>query len=716
MSENSANKDKQFITSQGCFLGALQAPQREPDRALLKLMKFLKWSQTSLESRWESQNINDKAPESPPCKLQPLEHCTKGQKRFGRNSIKTADRNFTPLNLAGQRLPAGTRGAEELIEEWKGKALHGRYPSNLYNPDVHRNLSLRKQASDATGGGSAPVRQTEPTLAEVGEASGAPTRNRTTRSRDGNGQSTDNGGLENLGRTQNDPVPNPQPRTRRVRWTRNDNLDLIRAYYRATNGEQNKTGYRIRLYEQWISLRPDFPRESQQLADQLRSVLRRKVISNAELDHLKQAVLAETQDPEQEQNDNLNEISETTHNTPQSREHASSIRRQSRHSVIPHPEENIVTEEIGRIFEEYRMKYSGVDFLSRPRLPKIKYNNQTKSTVAIMNRALSQYLPQSLSLQDTCDLIYCAAAAVCHVTGLRIGEMAQSSNHKPQIPPWKRRLENKIKDIRVTIGVLHTYLTNDNPSNRTKRIVNDIIRQNNLEAGSVRILREFMDNLKQKIAALGCRLRRYNESEKRRKQNKQFITNQKLFLRALSTQKEEPDRALVKADEMYNFWNNIWGNEQEHQDAYWIKEEIHRTQDLPKMREIQITENDIKQAVSSLGNWKAPGIDKIQAYWWKHLTHVHAVLAIQLTQAIKNPAETIPAFFTMGITHMIPKNKFIDDSKNFRPITCLPVIYKIFTSVFEKSISKHLKNHHILAREQNGSRKGSRGSTEWLNN
>lgn len=292
--------------------------------------------------------------------------------------------------------------------------------------------------------------------------------------------------------------------------------------------------------------------------------------------------------------------------------------------------------------------------------------------------------------------------------------MAQSSNHKPQIPPWKRRLENKIKDIRVTIGVLHTYLTNDNPSNRTKRIVNDIIRQNNLEAGSVRILREFMDNLKQKIAALGCRLRRYNESEKRRKQNKQFITNQKLFLRALSTQKEEPDRALVKADEMYNFWNNIWGNEQEHQDAYWIKEEIHRTQDLPKMREIQITENDIKQAVSSLGNWKAPGIDKIQAYWWKHLTHVHAVLAIQLTQAIKNPAETIPAFFTMGITHMIPKNKFIDDPKNFRPITCLPVIYKIFTSVFEKSISKHLTNHHILAREQNGSRKGSRGSTEWL--
>ncbi|XP_030762162.1 uncharacterized protein LOC115886975 [Sitophilus oryzae] len=249
----------------------------------------------------------------------------------------------------------------------------------------------------------------------------------------------------------------------RVRWTGNDNLDLIRAYYRATNGEQNKTGYRIRLYEQWISLRPDFSRESQQLADQLRSVLRRKRLV---LDRLKQAVLAESQEPEQEQNDNLNEISETTHNTPQSRERASLIRRQSRHSVIPHPEENIVTEEIGRIFEKYLMKYSGVDFLSRPRLPKIKYNNQTKSTVAIMNRTLSQYLLQSLSLQNTCNLIYCAAVAVSHVTGLRIGEMVQSSNHKPQIPPWKRRLENKIKDIRVTIRVLHTYLTNDNKINK----------------------------------------------------------------------------------------------------------------------------------------------------------------------------------------------------------------------------------------------------------
>ena len=63
---------------------------------------------------------------------------------------------------------------------------------------------------------------------------------------------------------------------------------------------------------------------------------------------------------------------------------------------------------------------------------------------------------------------------------------------------------------------------------------------------------------------------------------------------------------------------------------------------------------------------------------------------------------------------MKPKTNNINDPKNYRPITCLPTVYKIFTSIFASKIYKHLINNNLLATEQNGCRKGSQGCRELL--
>lgn len=524
-------------------------------------------------------------------------------------------------------------------------------------------------------------------------------RNVSTRSRTGN-QDIHYEGIDDLDHA-SDPVPSPQHRTRRKRWTRDDNIDLLRAYYRATNIERDRTGYRVRLHEEWTHSRPDFSRSSQQLADQLRSVLRRKVFSSAELEHLKSSISTEHQDPDANRE-----------SSPRNSRRLSQRRRRTRNSFIPNQDPDVTQEELQTLFQEFVLRYCGVEFQLRPKLPKIKYNIETKHTVGAINRILNQYLPESESLQHTCHLVYCAAATVCTYTGLKIGDRNHSAD-KQEIPPWRRRLEEKIKKLRKTIGLLHTYLNTERPSIRTRRAVNSIISAGKLRDRSKTGLRVFMDGLKQKIAALGCRLRRYNESEKRRTQNRLFSNNQKIFYRSLNDRYHDDCEELVDPDKMFNFWHGIWGNARHHKDAYWIKDEMNRVNTVPEMNPIHITEHQVKLVVASLGNWRTPGVDRIHAYWWKHLTNVHEILASQFQRAIQQP-EIIPEFFTQGITYMIHKNRYINKPENFRPITCLPTVYKIFTSLIEKAISKHLEGHNIMAWEQNGGRKGSRGSKEWL--
>uniref|UniRef100_H3A5C8 Reverse transcriptase domain-containing protein n=1 Tax=Latimeria chalumnae TaxID=7897 RepID=H3A5C8_LATCH len=51
---------------------------------------------------------------------------------------------------------------------------------------------------------------------------------------------------------------------------------------------------------------------------------------------------------------------------------------------------------------------------------------------------------------------------------------------------------------------------------------------------------------------------------------------------------------------------------------------------------------------------------------------------------------------------------------NFRPITCLPTIHKLLTSVIMTKIGVHVAENNILTVEENGCKKGSWGCKELL--
>ena len=66
------------------------------------------------------------------------------------------------------------------------------------------------------------------------------------------------------------------------------------------------------------------------------------------------------------------------------------------------------------------------------------------------------------------------------------------------------------------------------------------------------------------------------------------------------------------------------------------------------------------------------------------------------------------------MTSLIPKNEIIERLKNYRPITCLPTIYKTIMSIKRKQIHKYTDERILMPKEQNGYCRGSKGCKDQI--
>ncbi|KAI5718661.1 hypothetical protein M8J77_024813 [Diaphorina citri] len=126
-----------------------------------------------------------------------------------------------------------------------------------------------------------------------------------------------------------------------------------------------------------------------------------------------------------------------------------------------------------------------------------------------------------------------------------------------------------------------------------------------------------------------------------------------------------------------------------------------------------VTEIDVRNIVKHLHNWKAPGLDKIHNYWWKYFTSVHTHLAYHINDVIQYP-EKMPTFLNQGITYLKPKTNDTQNPKNYRPITCLNTLFKIMTCIITEKVEMFVTENNIMAENQKGCKKKSRGCKEQL--
>ena len=117
-------------------------------------------------------------------------------------------------------------------------------------------------------------------------------------------------------------------------------------------------------------------------------------------------------------------------------------------------------------------------------------------------------------------------------------------------------------------------------------------------------------------------------------------------------------------------------------------------------------EAEIRNFVQNLKNNKAAGIDRILNEFIKCSIDIMVPLYLKLFNKILDSGE-IPDYWLTGIIIPIFKNKGSrDDANNYRGITLLSCLGKLFTSILNHRLTEFCEKNLILKEIQAGFRKG----------
>eukprot|EP00957_Ditylum_brightwellii_P172983 13169948-Ditylum_brightwellii.AAC.1 len=110
--------------------------------------------------------------------------------------------------------------------------------------------------------------------------------------------------------------------------------------------------------------------------------------------------------------------------------------------------------------------------------------------------------------------------------------------------------------------------------------------------------------------------------------------------------------------ELDDFWRNLLGKESHHnKDAAWLREEERHFNEKIQVKEQgwkDVIEEELDGAIRRIKNWKAPGIDQVHDYWFKHLQGLQFLLCSAINQCICEP-KLIPKWITGGQTILLLK-------------------------------------------------------------
>ena len=118
-----------------------------------------------------------------------------------------------------------------------------------------------------------------------------------------------------------------------------------------------------------------------------------------------------------------------------------------------------------------------------------------------------------------------------------------------------------------------------------------------------------------------------------------------------------------------------------------------------------VTEEEIRTCISKLKNHKAPGIDNIINEYITTTEDILMPVYIRVFNIIFMNG-IFPDVWSKGIIVPIYKKDDKTNPDNYRGITLLSCLGKLFTSIINDRITKFVENNNILSEVQAGFRKG----------
>ena len=363
---------------------------------------------------------------------------------------------------------------------------------------------------------------------------------------------------------------------------------------------------------------------------------------------------------------------------------------------VTNSEENDILARIRQILESNLNK----------EIPSLKNVDKSRvmKEVSIVNSVLRNLV--TIGIPDVTKanrVLYAGSYVVCERLGL-MKEKGQSLKSKK--PWWQRRLEKSIQQWRKDLGRINEIT---NGKTLRKKAIDELERRYQITERGTRAVTVFLET---KVKAASNKIKFFVERNLTERHNKLYKNNQSYLYKELSGNKrfnEPPNK-----DEAKEFWSEIWSVEGTfNEDAGWLKDVSAKFDGVEHQGDAVITAADVKKGISRMANWKAPGPDGVRGFWFKKFTALHPYLVDSLDYCLVEG--NVPDWMVKGRTVLIQK----DPAKgtvagNYRPIACLPLMWKLLTWIFAGKIYEHLESNDLLPEEQKGCRKNSRGTKDQL--
>lgn len=505
-------------------------------------------------------------------------------------------------------------------------------------------------------------------------------------------------------------------KSKRHIWTRNENIKLMECLYKSQFPQ--KYGFMRRLHKIWLD-EGGVEVSAQNLIDQKRSVLVHGLLSSTELSEIKQkvessAVGSTSDNIDEDGSEEVERRAETEITTERIDQDVHGVRQKNDDADVMNDNVEICPEsptidsdtegggsELRRLIIERMKSLPPV----RIRLPALKnvQSMKMKKAVQEVNEVLKDI--DTTDIEHTNTLIYATAWVISEKMGKKVVQV-NTKAVKRKIPPWQRRLESKIKRYRQDLGKLGHY----KERNEQVPVYHHLEKKYQVRRKGIAAVTEV---LKQRIKVEATKVRQYKERNRQYRENQLFESSEARFYQSLDKD-ETGEIAPPDSNQSKEFWQNIWSQEKKHNGkAEWLNDITKECDKIERQNSIEIDEESLTAALRKTAAWKAPGPDGVQGYWLKSLTSLHPRIRNQLAYCLDR--KSAPKWMTTGRTVLILK----DPSKgnrvqNYRPITCLPLMWKILTSIFTDKIYKHLDANNVLVWEQKGCAKGSRGTKDHL--
>ena len=325
--------------------------------------------------------------------------------------------------------------------------------------------------------------------------------------------------------------------------------------------------------------------------------------------------------------------------------------------------------------------------------------------VELVDGVIHNLVRPGMNVSEINRLLYAAGVVVAKRLGMKFGNGKKVEKGKPR---WQRRIEGNIERWRKDLARVEEIRRGSKVRDKVRSDLEKRYRM--MERGALAV----SSFLKNKIHAGSTKIRWYVEKRVARRQNNLFQNNQSQLYKELGGNANGRTNEAPDATESREFWRNIWAVETEHdRDASWLEGTRKEFVNVQAQDDVVIGIEDVRKGIRRMANWKAPGPDGVRGFWFKRLPSLHSALRDALQECVDGGV--VPAWMVKGRTVMIQKDPAKGKAvSNYRPIACLPLLWKLLTGIFADKIYDHLQVNNLLPDEQKGCRRKSRGTKDQL--